>query len=192
MRRVLAAGLAITASLALAACSSGPARPSSATTTGVPRSTTSTTTASTTSAPSTTTTTTGPGASTTTAATAQNLAVTAGLRTQLLAVAAAMNNVPVSGYTGLAPGETYYAYDPTTATYWAGAALVPSSSSTPAQVSVQDDGSYILFSRSGTGPWTAQSVGATGEGGTTCPVAIPPSVVALWGWPAGTCKPPGV
>jgi len=106
-------------------------------------------------------------------------------------VAAAMNNVPVSGYTGLAPGQTYYAYDPATATYWAGAALVPSAASTPAQVSVQDDGSYILFSRSANGAWTGHPVGATGEPGTSCPVAIPATVVALWGWPAGSCKPPG-
>jgi|SRR5271166_517125 len=195
MRRTIGAGLVIATSVTLAACSTKTSNPATASRTTAPstRSTTSAPVSSTTtSSPAATTTSTGAVTTTTAPATAQNLTVTSSLRAQLLAVAAAMNNVPVSGYTGLAPTETYYAYDPATSTYWAGAALVPSSSSTPAQVSVQDDGSYVVFSRSAAGAWAGHPVGATGEPGSTCPVAIPPAVVALWGWPAGTCKPQGV
>jgi len=150
----------------------------------------STSTSPSTSAPSSSTS--APASSTTSATTVQNLAVTDTLRSQLLAAAAAANRLTPADYTGLAPGLTYYAYDPTTGTYWAGAALVPSPSSQNGQVSVQDDGSYLLFSSSGSsGPWTVHPVGATGgTGGAACP-AIPATVVAVWNWTPGTCKAPG-
>ena len=90
---------------------------------------------------------------------------------------------------GVVPGRTYYAYDPATSTYWAGAALVPSSSSMPAQVSSQDDGSYLLFTRPANGAWTVYSVGMTGIAGAKCPVPVPASVLAVWGWAPGTCRP---
>jgi hypothetical protein len=108
----------------------------------------------------------------------------------LLQAGAALNSLQASDYTGLAPGETYYAYDATTSTYWAGAALVPSPSSVQAQVSVQDDGSYLLFSRPADGAWTAQDVGVTGIDGSVCPVAVPPAILALWNWAPGTCRAP--
>jgi len=71
--------------------------------------------------------------------------VTAEIKSQLLQAGAALNSLPASAFTGLMSGLTYYAYDSATATYWAGAKLVPSSSSLRAQVSVQDNGSYVLF-----------------------------------------------
>ena len=84
---------------------------------------------------------------------AVNEKVTAPVRNQLIAAAAKINgNVPVTQYVGLEPGRTYYAYDPATKTYWAGAGLVPRSDSTAAAVSVQDNGSYNLFRRTAGAP----------------------------------------
>jgi hypothetical protein len=84
------------------------------------------------------------------AATAQadapvNLKVNDVIRGELLQVGAQLHGVPASEYVGLVPGMTYYAYDPDTLTYWAGAHLMPSATSGRAQVSVQDAGSYTLF-----------------------------------------------
>lgn len=127
--------------------------------------------------------------STSTAATAQNLVVTDDVRTQLLQAGAAEHNLPVTDYTGLAPGLTYYALDPATATYWAGAKLIPSSSSVQAQVSAQGNGAYDIFMRPANGPWKAEEDGLGGIGGTPC-VGIPASVLAAWRWAPGTCRPP--
>ena len=121
---------------------------------------------------------------------AQNLVVTDTVRSQLLQAGAKLNNLPASAYTGLRPGRTYYAYDPATATYWAGAQLVPSSSSLAAQVSVQDDGAYDIFTSTTGGAWTASLDGLGGIGGTSC-TPIPASVLAVWHWSPGTCRPPG-
>lgn len=112
------------------------------------------------------------------------------VRSELVAAGAALNSLPPSDYTGLAPGETYYAYDASTGTYWAGAALIPSPSSTPAQVSAQDDGAYLLFDRPADGPWKAFAVGLAGTpDGSTCPIAVPAGILQLWNWPPGSCRP---
>jgi hypothetical protein len=122
---------------------------------------------------------------------AENLALTATIRAQLVAAAARLNSLPASAYLGLVRGESYYGFDPVTKAYWAGGALDPSPSSQRAQVSVQDDGGYYIFEKPAGGSWTASAVGLAGIEGTTCPVHIPPAVVALWHWPAGACHPAG-
>jgi hypothetical protein len=119
-----------------------------------------------------------------------NLPVTDAVRQSLLEAGAAHQNLPASDYTGLRPGETYYAYDAATSTYWAGAALAPSPASQQAQVASQDDGSYLLFEMPNGGSWTAYSDGLGGIGGTPCPVTIPPAILQLWGWSPGGCQPP--
>jgi outer membrane murein-binding lipoprotein Lpp len=163
-------------SVALAGCSSGP--PSASVTKP----------AGSTSAPSTAS------SSSTTPATqnpaTENLTVTAAVSAALLQAGAALNGLQASDYTGLVPGATYYAYDATTATYWAGAALVPSSSSMRAQVSVQDDGGYLLFSRPANGAWRVWDVGLAGTEGSVCPVAVSSTILALWHWAPGTCRAP--
>jgi hypothetical protein len=121
---------------------------------------------------------------------AKNLTVTPFVRIQLIKAGAKSHGLPASDYTGLVPGETYYAYDPKTATYWAAAGLVPSKSSMDAQVSVQDDGSYVVFSRSTNGSWHATNVGLAGVAGSTCAVTVPSGVVKIWHWHKGTCRPP--
>jgi uncharacterized lipoprotein NlpE involved in copper resistance len=188
-KRVLAVAATAGVMLILAGCSNGANHPAAAPTrtTGAPRTTSTAATATTTS----TTTTTAVSPTTTSSPTAKNLAVTAAVRAQLLQAGAAFNSLPASDYTGLQPGTTYYAYDPTTNTYWAGAALAPSPSSTQAQVSSQDDGSYLLFTQSANGAWVAHDVGLAGVGGSQCPLAVPPAILALWNWAPGTCRAPG-
>jgi hypothetical protein len=165
-------------SVILAGCSSGP---KSAQSTPPAAGSTSSSSASTTTAVP---------PSTTTSLVTQNLVVTDAVRAALLAAGAALKGLPASDFTGLAPGLTYYAYDATTATYWAGAGLLPSPSSLQAQVSSQDDGGYLLFSMPAGGVWTAVNDGLGGIPGTACPVPVPAAILALWHWPSGTCNPP--
>lgn len=119
----------------------------------------------------------------------KNLSVSGAIRAELLQAGATLDGLPTKAFTGLVPGETYYAYDPATATYWAGAALVPSKNSLRAQISVQDDGSYLIFSRHVGSTWKAKDVGLTGIAGTKCPVIVPAPVLAVWNWARGTCRP---
>ena len=121
--------------------------------------------------------------------TTQNLVVTNTIRGQLLAAGAALHQLPVSDYTGLRKGETYYAFDPATNEHWAGAALVASKSSIKAQVGDQDDGAYLVFRERAGGAWKAWDAGIPGSNNYTCAVKVPASVLAVWNWAAGTCHP---
>jgi len=125
----------------------------------------------------------------TTAAGAQNLVVTNAIRSQLLAAGAALHRLPVSDYTGLVKGTTYYALDPATGDHWAGAALIPSKSSQKAQIGNQDDGAYLVYRRTGSGPWKAWDAGIPGNSNFTCAVTPPASVLNVWNWAPGTCHP---
>ena len=146
-----------------------------------------TATSATTSASAATTATTGP---TTTLPAASDLVVTSAIRSQLVAAGAALDSLPASAFTGLRPGETYYAYDAVTQTYWAGAGLLPSSSSTRAQVATQDDGAYLLFTQPRGGAWKGYAVGVAGPPeGSACPVMVPSAILSLWNWPPGSCRP---
>jgi hypothetical protein len=118
-----------------------------------------------------------------------NLRVDDATRAELLQAAAQLHQVPASEYVGLTPGQTYYAYDPDTMTYWAGASLMPSASSERAQVSVQDRGSYNLFKKVKGGSWTPFFDGAGGEEGHGCPQALPASILAMWQWDPQYCLP---
>jgi hypothetical protein len=149
---------------------------------------------STTTPTSSSTTTPSPTSTTVAATTGQNLPVTEQIRAQLVAAGAAANGIPVAEYTGLAPGLTFYALDRATATYWAGARLVPAPTADPsnpsrAQVASQDAGSYTIFTQPQGGNWTAHAAGASGPQ-SPCQVTVPPSVVSAWGWPSGSCRPP--
>ncbi len=183
MRKFLAGAALAATGLVIAGCSS----PSSS---GQSSSTTSTSASSTTAS-------TRPASTTTTTRTAEtaNVPVTDQIRSQLVAAGAALNKIPVSEYTGLAPGLTYYAFDASSNTYWAGARLVPAPSSDPAnptraQVASQDEGSYYIFTQPKGGGWTVYAAGNVGPS-TPCPVAVPASVLAVWGWPSGSCRPAG-
>jgi hypothetical protein len=130
------------------------------------------------------------GGTTTQAATkTTNLVVTNVIRGQLLAAGAAMHKLPTTDYTGLRKGLTYYAYDPASSTYWAGAALVPSPSSQQAQIGNQDDGAYLVFKRASGGAWKAWDAGIPGDSHFGCTVRPPASVLRVWDWAPHTCHP---
>ena len=183
--------LAVMGLLVLTACGKTSHRAAATTTTATVSSTVppAPAPAPTTIAPATTSSVTPATTSTTGSATAQNLTVTASVRAQLLAAGAQSHGLQASDYTGLRPGETYYAYDPSTMTYWAAAGLLPNSSSYQAAVSSQDDGAYLLYEQPAGGAWKVFDIGLAGVGGTPCSVVPPPAIVALWGWPAPGCRP---
>jgi hypothetical protein len=180
------AAAVVIVSVALGACSAATTTPSatrSATTAAPHRSGTATTAGSSTA-------TTSPSTTSTAALATANLVVTDEIRSELTAAGAMLDSLPASAYTGLRPGETYYAYDAATQTYWASGGLVPSASSMQAQVSTQDDGAYLLFSRPAGGAWKAYAVGLAGTTeGSPCPIAVPAAVLQLWRWPPGSCRP---
>ncbi len=185
--RAALAAAAVIGTVVLGACSAATTAPSattrSASTSTPHRSGTATTAASSTA-------TTSPLTTTTAALATANLVVTDEIRSELTAAGATLNSLPASAYTGLRPGETYYAYDAATQTYWASGGLVPSASSTQAQISTQDDGAYLLFTRPAGGAWKAYAVGLAGTPeGSPCPIAVPAAVLQLWHWPPGSCRP---
>ena len=132
-----------------------------------------------------TTTTSVPATSSTTPS-VQNLAVTAAVRHELLVAGAASHHLVAADYTGLAAGMTFYAYDPTTRTYWAAARLVPSPSSQAAQVASQDDGSYNVFVKASGRAWVAYPDGLGGVAGTHCAIVVPLPVRLAWVWSLST------
>lgn len=178
-----AATALVAGALALTACSSASSTSTTSSTSGASRTTgaAGSSTTSSTGAPPTT---------------AVNVPVTDQVRSELVSAGSAVNNIPASEFSGLAPGLTYYGLDRSTGVYWAGARLVAAPSSDPstptqAQVSTQDDGSYYVFRQSPGGGWTAYASGNTGQD-TPCPVTIPAAVLQVWGWSPGSCRPTGV
>ena len=122
---------------------------------------------------------------------AKNLTVTPAVRASLLAAGAASHHLPVSDYLGLTKGETYYAFDEATKTYYAGAGLIPSPKSMQAQVGAQDDGAYYLFTRAASSTtWKIYDDGLGASQGAKCPITIPSAVREVWGWTL-KCFPPG-
>jgi len=146
-----------------------------------------------TSTPPTTTTTTSTTSTTTTTTVAvtRDLVVTPAIRAGLMAADAAYHSLPVSDYTGLDPGMTYYAFDPANSTYYAAAGLIASPNSQQAQIGDQDDGGYNLFTRSSsTTTWTVYNDGLGAAQDSVCPISIPASVLAAWNWKPKSCFPP--
>jgi hypothetical protein len=120
----------------------------------------------------------------------ESLTADPGVITQLVGAGAAHNHLPATDYSGLVSGATFYAHDLSTFTNWAGAALVPAPTSQPAQVSVQDDGGYLLFRQAIGKPWTVYDVGLSGIEGSKCPVKVPADVLKAWAWSPNSCRPP--
>jgi hypothetical protein len=118
----------------------------------------------------------------------QNLVATPAVKAALLAAGAKMHHLPASDYTGLVKGKTYYAYDPSTKTHWAGASLIAKPGDMQAEVGNQDDGAYLVFKQPAGGAWTAYPAGVTGAD-AKCMVTPPAPVDAIWGWAAASCHP---
>jgi hypothetical protein len=121
-----------------------------------------------------------------------NLTVPDDVRAQLVQAGAVLTGRPAAEFTGLQPGETYYAYDPNSDTYWAAAAL-SGPKTFDAGVMLQDANSYMMFRKSGqVGAWVPFRVGY-GPGALMPPdgdCQLPPAIHDLWQWPTGKCYPP--
>lgn len=115
---------------------------------------------------------------------AENLPVTDDIRAQLVETGADLLHQPVSAFSGLVAGKTFYAYDPATQTHWAAAHLAPTTYQ--AGVADQDQNSYLIYRQPDGAPWVPY---ADGWGINPCP--IPKSVLDVWQWPAGQCRPGG-
>jgi hypothetical protein len=128
-----------------------------------------------------------PAGTTTTSGAPQNLAATAALKSSITAVYVAARNLPASQVAGTVPGSVYYAYVPSTQTYWAIASFEPNGSATmQTQVAMQDDGCCGIFTQMTGGNW----VFVSGFLGEPCTGQIPASLMALWNLhPPGDCAP---
>ena len=131
-----------------------------------------------------TSTSTGPTTSTTSSSTTasgvQNLVATAADKSALTAAFVTYKQVPGQDIAGTDPGTVYFAYVPSTGTYWALASFLPTSSaSQQTLVGLQDGGRTGIFTRASGGSWTMVSVGSA----PFCPsrTAIPEPVRAAWG-----------
>jgi hypothetical protein len=88
---------------------------------------------------------------------------------------------PPSDIAGTEPGSVYYAYVPSTGTYWAFGRVLPSSTASQSTlVSLQDGGNIGIFDQRSGGSWTMLSAG----GEPFCPTKsdLPTAVQALWGF----------
>jgi predicted lipoprotein with Yx(FWY)xxD motif len=132
-----------------------------------------------------------PPTTTTTVAATQNLSITPAVIKSLLQAGAAYHSLPSKDFTGLAPGMTYYAFDPANNTFYAAAGLDASPNSLQAQIGDQDDGGYNIFVRVATATnWTVYNDGLGAAQDVKCPITFPGSVLAVWNWKAGSCFPP--
>ena len=119
---------------------------------------------------------------------ARNLALTGPVIAELVDADAAFKHLPPDDFIGLR--RAYYADDVATSAYWAAAQVVPSSTAFQAQVSSQDDGGYTVFHKPPNAPWIAVDDGMGSQGCANYHVSIPPAVLTVWHWPAGTCTAP--
>ncbi|HEX3705332.1 MAG TPA: hypothetical protein VHV76_01755 [Mycobacteriales bacterium] len=122
---------------------------------------------------------------------AADLVLASAIRAELIHAQAQVENLPDSAYTGFYKGTAYYALDRDTGTYWAAGSLLPSKHSLRAQVSVQDEGGYLLFDKKPGAQWRVYNVGLEGEPDVTaCPVRPPADVLTVWRWKPKSCNPP--
>ena len=159
--------LAIAVAGSLAACGSSatPAPTTAPPPTGSPASSTSTTAA---------------GSTATTAGGPRNLPATVADKSALTAAYVAHTKVPPGDIAGTQAGSVYYAFVPSTRTYWALATFTPSATASQRTlVGMQDGGAMGIFSRPAGGSWTMVATGSF----PFCPSAtpLPAEVRAVWG-----------
>ncbi len=84
--------------------------------------------------------------------------------------------VPPSAVGGISWGTLFYAFDPSSSTYWARAGFYPTvaASQTFAAVAFQDGGADAVFTRPSGSAWVVKSVGM-------CHSGLPVRVAETWG-----------
>jgi hypothetical protein len=88
----------------------------------------------------------------------QNLPVSNMVKNQLTSAYAAFHKYKATDVIGTAPNSVYYAYDPSSGTYWAMSGFVPSQeASYQVHVSMQDAGAFGWFSQKSGGNWQAHN-----------------------------------
>ncbi len=88
----------------------------------------------------------------------QNLPVSNTVKSQLTSAYEAFNKFKATDVIGTAPNSVYYAYDPSSGTYWAMSGFVPSQeASYQVHVSMQDAGAFGWFSQKSGGNWRARN-----------------------------------
>ncbi len=99
----------------------------------------------------------------------------------------AKKNLPASQVAGTAPNSVYYAYEPSTKTYWAIASFLPNASATmQTQVAMQDDGCCGIFSTQTLSSWNLVARFL----GEPCAGQIPADLMTLWNLQSpGDCAP---
>jgi hypothetical protein len=113
----------------------------------------------------------------------ENLIISSAEKTELTAVFVTMMGVPAADVVGPYPGDTYYAYDPATDTYWAMSTFEESSSAPPSVIALcQEYGQTALFEKAAAGSWQVERISASGS---YCLVAqfFPPAVLTAWALP---------
>jgi hypothetical protein len=109
------------------------------------------------------------------------------MKSQITATYVAARNLPPSQVAGTVPGSVYFAFLPSTDTYWAIANFEPNSTATmQTQVAMQDDGCCGIFTEPAGGSWTFKS----GYLGSPCTGQIPAELMTLWNLTSpGDCQP---
>jgi hypothetical protein len=108
------------------------------------------------------------------------LVITSSVREALVAAFVSFKNVPAQQIEGTQPGTAYYAFVPSTGTYWALVSFLPSSSaSLQTDVSLQDGGAMGIFDEQPGEGWKMLAQGVV----PFCPsrTTIPSAVLTLWG-----------
>ena len=84
--------------------------------------------------------------------------------------------IPQGAVGSIQSGSLYYAFIPSSSTYWAMASFDPTAaaSQTSASVGFQDGGSTAVFARTQAETWTVKYVG-------WCLTGLPAAVAAVWG-----------
>jgi hypothetical protein len=80
------------------------------------------------------------------------------VKNQLTAAYVAFHGFKATDVIGTAPNSVYYAYDPSSGTYWAMSGFVPSQeASYQVHVTMQDAGAFGWFSQKSGGNWKARN-----------------------------------
>ena len=121
-----------------------------------------------------------------------NLPLADDVRDALVQAGAVLTGRPVSEFSGLRAGRTYYAQNPADGLRWAAAAVKAAPGQDMAAVMLQDQTSYMSFSKTGQpgATWVPTAIGFGPVPAGEAPRPLPQNVRDLWGWPSGKCYPP--